>query len=88
VIGWINAFNFMDGINGITVLYALVSILTFGYLYQGEKSFSVLVSVGLSCLVFGFYNLRRKAKTFAGDVGSISMALFLAYFMLKIIFEK
>lgn len=88
VIGWINAFNFMDGINGITVLYALVSIITFGYLYQGQESFSVLVLVGLSCLVFGFYNVRRKAKTFAGDVGSISMALFLAYFMLKIIFEK
>jgi UDP-N-acetylmuramyl pentapeptide phosphotransferase/UDP-N-acetylglucosamine-1-phosphate transferase len=88
VIGWINAFNFMDGINGITVLYALVSIITFGYLYQGQESFSVLVPVGLSCVVFGFYNVRRKAKTFAGDVGSISMALFLAYFMLKIIFEK
>jgi UDP-N-acetylmuramyl pentapeptide phosphotransferase/UDP-N-acetylglucosamine-1-phosphate transferase len=88
VIGWINAFNFMDGINGITVLYALVSILTFGYLYQGQESFSVLVLVGLSCLIFGFYNVRHKAKTFAGDVGSISMALFLAYFMLKIIFEK
>ena len=33
LIGWINAFNFMDGINGITVLYALVSPLTFGKLY-------------------------------------------------------
>lgn len=88
LIGWINAFNFMDGINGITVLYAMVSLLTFGYLYQNENQFPVFILMGISCLVFGFFNIRKKAKTFAGDVGSISMAVFLAYFMLKLIFEK
>lgn len=88
LIGWINAFNFMDGINGITVLYAMVSLLTFGYLYQNEDQFPVFILMEISCLVFGFFNIRKKAKTFAGDVGSISMAVFLAYFMLKLIFEK
>ena len=44
--------------------------------------------MGISCLVFGFFNVRKKAKTFAGDVGSIAIAVFLAYFMLKLIFEK
>lgn len=86
-IGWINAFNFMDGINGITVLYALVAIITFAFLSQGEPSFDVLAVMGLACIVFGFFNVRKKAKTFAGDVGSVSMALFLAYFMIKLIFE-
>jgi len=38
-------------------------------------------------LVFGFFNVRTKAKTFAGDVGSISMALFLGYFMIRTIVE-
>lgn len=88
LIGWINAFNFMDGINGITVLYAMVSLLTFGYLYQNQDQFPVFILMGIACLVFGFFNIRKKAKTFAGDVGSISMAVFLAYFMLKLIFEK
>lgn len=87
IIGWMNAFNFMDGINGITVLYALVNILSFGYLYYGQEPYDALLIMGMACLVFGFFNVRKKAKTFAGDVGSISMALFLAYFMLKIIFE-
>lgn len=86
-IGWINAFNFMDGINGITVLYSLTSILTFSYLYIEKPSFNLLMVMGLACLVFGFFNVRKKAKTFAGDVGSISMAVFLMYFMMKIIFE-
>jgi UDP-N-acetylmuramyl pentapeptide phosphotransferase/UDP-N-acetylglucosamine-1-phosphate transferase len=88
VIGWINAFNFMDGINGITVLYAFVSIISFGYLYQGQASFPLLVIVGIATLVFGFFNVRKRAKTFAGDVGSISMAVFLAYFLVQLIFEK
>jgi UDP-N-acetylmuramyl pentapeptide phosphotransferase/UDP-N-acetylglucosamine-1-phosphate transferase len=39
----------------------------------------------LSCCAFGIFNVRKKAKTFAGDVGSISMALFLGYFMIKTI---
>lgn len=85
LIGWINAFNFMDGINGISVLYALSAIVSFSLLPINESSFPLLIIMGLSCLVFGFFNVRTIAKTFAGDVGSISIALFLGYFMMKTI---
>lgn len=85
LIGWINAFNFMDGINGITVLYALVALITFVYLPVHEKEIPLLLTMIASCLVFGFFNVRTKAKTFAGDVGSISMAVLLGYFMIKTI---
>ena len=85
LIGWINAFNFMDGINGITVLYALTAIASFSFLPINEASLPLLITMGLSCLAFGIFNVRKKAKTFAGDVGSISMALFLGYFMIKTI---
>ena len=84
-IGWINAFNFMDGINGITVLYGLTAIISFSLLPINQSNLPMLIIMGLSCLVFGFFNLRTVARTFAGDVGSISMALFLGYFMLKTI---
>ena len=85
LIGWINAFNFMDGINGITVLYALSAIASFSVLPVHSSSLPLLFTMGLSCLVFGFFNVRKSAKTFAGDVGSISLALFLGYFMIKTI---
>lgn len=88
LIGWVNVFNFMDGINGITVLYALVTIFSFSFLGINKESLPLLITVGLSCFVFGFFNVRKKAKTFAGDVGSISMALFLGYFMLKTILDS
>lgn len=87
LIGWINAFNFMDGINGITVLYALVAIASFSVLPIHESCLPLLTTMGLSCLVFGFFNVRQKAKTFAGDVGSISMAVFLGYFLFKTFVE-
>jgi UDP-N-acetylmuramyl pentapeptide phosphotransferase/UDP-N-acetylglucosamine-1-phosphate transferase len=88
MIGWINAFNFMDGINGITVLYALAALASFSFLPIHAASLPVLITMGLSCLAFGFFNVRTRAKTFAGDVGSISMALFLGYFMIKTIMES
>ncbi|MFV8378248.1 MraY family glycosyltransferase [Flavobacterium sp. LB3R33] len=88
LIGWVNAFNFMDGINGITVLYALTAIVSFSFLPINEASLPLLITMGLSCLAFGIFNVRKKAKTFAGDVGSISMALFLGYFMIKTIIDS
>ncbi len=88
LIAWVNAFNFMDGINGITVLYALTAIVSFALLPLNQSQLPLLISMGLSCVVFGFFNVRKKAKTFAGDVGSISMALFLGYFMMRTIINS
>src|SRR5690606_1737349 len=83
LLGWINIFNFMDGINGITVLYSLVAIISFALLPIHAGELELLILVGISCLVFGFFNVRKKAKAFAGDVGSVAMAVFLGYFMAK-----
>ncbi len=85
MIAWINAFNFMDGINGITVLYALVTIISFTFISKLNSDIPLLYTMSISCVVFAIFNVRKKAKTFAGDVGSISMAVFLGYFMIKTI---
>ncbi|OQB80350.1 MAG: putative undecaprenyl-phosphate N-acetylglucosaminyl 1-phosphate transferase [Bacteroidetes bacterium ADurb.Bin123] len=82
-IGWINAFNFMDGINGITPFYALVSLGTFLWI---DKSIDfapdgLIITILISVLVFTWFNARRKARCFAGDVGSISMAFLIAFLM-------
>lgn len=87
LIGWINAFNFMDGINGNSVLYALTAIVSFSILPFHQNSLPLLITMGIACLIFGFFNVRKSAKTFAGDVGSISLALFLGYFMINTIVQ-
>ncbi|HET8573184.1 MAG TPA: glycosyltransferase family 4 protein [Edaphocola sp.] len=87
-VGIINAYNFMDGINGITGLYSLVVLGSLQYvnLYLIHFVFPDLIWFPmLACLVFLYYNFRIKAKCFAGDVGSISMAFWIVFLMLKLV---
>ena len=85
-VGGINIFNFMDGINGITGGYSLAMLIPLFLLNRkyGFMEDSMLIVVGLSLLVFCFFNFRTKAKCFAGDVGSIGMALILTFCMIRL----
>lgn len=90
VIGTINAYNFMDGINGITGWYSFVTLATLVYIEKFVVHFiaaDFLIIVGLSVLVFNFFNSRRKAKCFAGDVGSVSMAFILVFAIGQLIIQ-
>ena len=83
VIGTINAYNFMDGINGITAAYS-IAVLGLLALINHQLGFiaqDLIIYAGIATLVFGFFNFRNKAKCFAGDVGSVSMA-FIVIFIL------
>jgi len=88
--GILNAYNFMDGINGITGAYSMVVIGAFWYInfYLIHFVDVNLIYAALSALVvFNFFNLRTKAKCFAGDVGSISIA-FIILFLLGLLIIK
>lgn len=88
VIGTINAYNFMDGINGITGSFSLLAIATLYYINKQVVSFTdsdLLIIVGLSLIVFNFFNFRNKAKCFAGDVGSVSIAFVLIFLIGQLI---
>jgi len=88
--GFINAYNFMDGINGITGLYSLVLLSCFWFINNYLVSFisnDFIYFIGMALLVFNFYNTRRRAKCFAGDVGSVSIAFILLFLLEKLIFQ-
>lgn len=86
-VGATNIYNFMDGINGITGGYSLAVLIPLIIkneelaMKNGEGFVepSLLIVVGLSLLVFCLFNFRKKAKCFAGDVGSIGIALILLF---------
>lgn len=87
-IGLINAYNFMDGINGITGLYTLVVMGTLLYINEEIQLFtesSFIKYAMMASLVFLFFNYRKRAKCFAGDVGSIAIAFWVIYLVLKLI---
>lgn len=80
-VGIINAYNFMDGINGITGGYSLAVLIPMIYLNSKLDFISMpfLYVTGISLIIFCFFNFRKKAKCFAGDVGSISIAFILLF---------
>ncbi len=85
--GVTNAYNFMDGVNGITAAYS-VAVLGALSVINTQVNFvdqELILALLLSALVFGFYNFRKKARCFAGDVGSVSMAFAIVYFLLLLI---
>ncbi len=77
----LNIYNFMDGINGITGLYSLSVLLGIYFINRVELVINdeLLVFSIMSLLVFGFYNFRKKARFFAGDIGSISIAMVILF---------
>ena len=88
-VGATNVINFMDGINGITAGYALAVLLPL-VLLNNELCFiqeSYLIVACLGVLVFCIFNFRPKgkAKCFAGDVGSISIAFIMLFAIGKLI---
>ena len=86
--GIINAYNFMDGINGITVGYSLVILAALAYINKEVVTFveaDFIYTVICSVLVFCFFNFRKRAKCFAGDVGSVSIAFILLFLIGRLI---
>lgn len=80
--GIINAYNFMDGINGITGGYSLVVLGSLAYINHSVVEFMdphLLITALLSVIVFNFFNFRTKAKCFAGDVGSVAIAFIILF---------
>ncbi|WP_262709285.1 UDP-GlcNAc--UDP-phosphate GlcNAc-1-phosphate transferase [Emticicia agri] len=82
-VGIVNAYNFMDGINGITGIYSLILIICLSYVNNFITTFieeDFIITIILSVSVFLFFNFRKKAICFGGDVGSVGIAFLLVFF--------
>ena len=89
-VGITNAYNFMDGINGINGGYTLAVLLPLAWLNAKGGEFvdqRLIVVALLADLVFCFFNFRPrgKAKCFAGDVGSVGAAFIVIFVLGKLI---
>ena len=85
--GIINAYNFMDGINGITGGYSLVVLGALAYVNARMVEFvepSFIYTMICAVVVFNFFNFRKKAKCFAGDVGSVCIAFIVMFLVGKL----
>ena len=82
----INAFNLIDGIDGLAGGYSVICCLLFGVSYYrlGEYNYPLVVLAGViigAVLAFLYYNLSnyRTTKIFMGDTGSMLLGFLLAF---------
>lgn len=79
--GIINAYNFMDGINGITGAYSIAILMPLMVVNHSlnfiDGLFLWVALIGV--LVFCIFNFRKRARCFAGDVGSVGIAFILVF---------
>ncbi len=87
-VGALNAFNFMDGINGLTGGYGLVTLGSLLYIALHEIHFiehDFILAIMIALLIFCYFNFRKKAVCFAGDVGSLSIGFIVIFLIVKLI---
>ena len=76
--GFINAYNFFDGLNGLAGSSTLMVCLFAALFFQGSALFYLALVPGL----LGFLHWNLKGKIFQGDVGTFFTGLCLPSFLL------
>ncbi|MBL7811697.1 MAG: UDP-GlcNAc--UDP-phosphate GlcNAc-1-phosphate transferase [Bacteroidetes bacterium] len=94
-VGVLNAYNFMDGVNGMLTLHALLVLGCLLYLNEtltdaaGQAiqftNSNFIIAIIVPMAIFGFFNFRKHALAFIGDVGSIGIAFITVYLMYSLL---
>ncbi|MDX9747730.1 MAG: UDP-GlcNAc--UDP-phosphate GlcNAc-1-phosphate transferase [Paludibacter sp.] len=87
-VGLMNAYNFMDGINGMMGFTSMVVLLGMIYVNSYVIVFidiNLLYSLLLGVVIFNFFNFRTNAFCFAGDVGAFTIGLIMVFLIYKLI---
>lgn len=90
IIGILNAYNFMDGINGLSGIYSILILCSLlyvnGYLEKFTDQNFIIFPI-LASGVFLFFNFRKKAKCFLGDIGSMGIAFWIMSLLVLLMLE-
>lgn len=88
--GILNAYNFMDGINGMMGSVNVVVIGALWYINHYVIHFvdeDIILFLLLALMVFNIFNFRTKPTCFAGDVGAFSLG-FAVVFLIAMLMLK
>lgn len=89
-VGLLNMFNFMDGLNGMLGSLVLSSLVPMWLINNYAAPFvdnNLIYFTAIPTLVFMFYNARKQAKCFSGDVGAISVGFVMCYMLLLLVLK-
>ncbi len=89
VVFTVNAFNLIDGVDGLCSGLGVVVLSVFGgwFLYLGEYCYATLVfsMVGILLTFFMYNVLGKNLKVFMGDTGSLSLGFIVAFCALRLL---
>lgn len=80
VVGFSNAVNLTDGIDGLASISVVISLFAYGVIAVVQKQFDILLIIAsMIGGLLGFFVFNKKpAKVFMGDVGSLALGAMLA----------
>lgn len=88
-VGIINAINLIDGVDGLSSGYCILTSLLFGVMfwYVGDRTMCMLAVVAAGSLIpFFFHNVFGKSsKMFIGDGGTLVMGILMSVFVIRIL---
>lgn len=87
MVGLINAFNLIDGVNGLAGSLGVVASVTFGgwFYLAGEPTYSILAfSLAGSLMGFLYYNFHN-GRIFMGDTGSMVVGFIIAILTIRFV---
>ena len=83
----INAYNLIDGIDGLASMVGIVAAFSFGVLfYHLDLYFYTGICVALISMLFAFlrFNFSTKKKIFMGDTGSLTIGFVLGILRMRL----
>ncbi len=89
-VGFVNLYNFMDGLNGMMVGITISALAVFALIDFFIVDFVddlLLVYTAIPTLIFAFFNARRQAICFAGDVGAIVLGFVMVYMLVSLLMQ-
>lgn len=87
MLGIINSFNLIDGIDGLAASIAIVTLTFFTVIFGVlEFRFSFLSSLSMIGIMIGFlfFNLSKSKKIFMGDTGSLQVGFIIAVMTMRL----
>jgi UDP-N-acetylmuramyl pentapeptide phosphotransferase/UDP-N-acetylglucosamine-1-phosphate transferase len=88
IIGLINSYNLIDGIDGMASIVGIIISSSFGFLfYKLELYYYLAICITMIATLFAFlrFNFSPKKKIFMGDTGALVVGLVLGMLTLKLL---
>tara|TARA_X000000950_G_scaffold26421_1_gene28490 strand:+ start:374 stop:1312 length:939 start_codon:yes stop_codon:yes gene_type:complete len=74
----VNAYNFIDGLDGLAISFAIFSILGFEYINE-SSSLTLLNTICMGGIIpLYYFNFKKRKKIFLGDAGSLFLGSLIA----------